>query len=96
MKFFVLSNKYTTNRNLPIMPIYEFICKKCGKDFEELVFGDCQPACPNCGSGQTSRLMSCCSAHTSGSSGDNYMSSNTGSGGGCSGCSGGNCASCGH
>ena len=31
------------------MPIYEYTCTKCGKDFEELVFGDALPACPHCG-----------------------------------------------
>ena len=31
------------------MPIYEYTCTKCGKDFEELVFGDDLPACPHCG-----------------------------------------------
>ena len=35
------------------MPIYEYTCTKCGKDFEELVFGDDLPACPHCGAAET-------------------------------------------
>jgi putative FmdB family regulatory protein len=30
------------------MPVYEYACRKCGHEFEELVFGDEKPACPNC------------------------------------------------
>lgn len=78
------------------MPIYEFGCDKCGKDFEELVFGDRLPACPHCGSSQTHKLMSRCCAHTGANPSSDYTSSGAVSGGGCSGCSGGNCASCGH
>lgn len=33
------------------MPIYEYKCRKCGKDFELLVFGEGnQAACEHCGS----------------------------------------------
>jgi len=42
------------------MPIYEYLCNKCGKRFEHLQFasdGD-DVACPHCQSGQVSRLMS--------------------------------------
>ena len=34
------------------MPIYEYTCTKCGKDFEELVFGDDLPARPHCGAAE--------------------------------------------
>ena len=30
------------------MPIYEYRCKDCGKDFEALVRSSTQPACPAC------------------------------------------------
>ena len=50
------------------MPIYEYTCTKCGKDFEELVFGDDLPACPHCGAAETRKLMSRC-AHCSGGNG---------------------------
>lgn len=79
------------------MPIYEYACDKCGKEFEELVFDDSLPACPHCGSAQTRKLMSCCCVHGASSSGDGEScATGGGSGGGCAGCSGGNCAGCGH
>lgn len=31
------------------MPIYEYQCKKCGRAFSELIFGDEKPTCPECG-----------------------------------------------
>ncbi len=74
------------------MPIYEFKCDDCGKEFEELVFGS-EPdvPCPACGSKKTARLMSCCRHKNSGGASTGGASS---SGSSCSGCSGGNCASC--
>lgn len=30
------------------MPVYEYVCRKCGHEFEELVFGSEQPSCPQC------------------------------------------------
>jgi putative FmdB family regulatory protein len=42
-----------------VMPIYEFECEGCGARFEELVSADAQlPACPQCGSQRTRRLIS--------------------------------------
>ena len=42
------------------MPIYEFTCEECGKEFERLVFGSDQDAvkCPACGSDRTRREFS--------------------------------------
>lgn len=76
------------------MPIYEYSCEKCSRDFEELVFDDTAPACPHCGSHATHKLMSCCAHHGGAHQGDYAPTS--GSGGGCAGCPGGNCASCAH
>lgn len=78
------------------MPIYEYACDKCGKEFEELIFDDSTPPCPHCGSTQTHKLMSCCCVHGTGQGGDGGTCATSGGGGGCAGCSGGNCASCGH
>ena len=79
------------------MPIYEYCCDKCGKEFEELVFDDSTPACPYCGSSLTHKLMSsCCVRCGSDASSSGSGSTGAGSGGGCAGCAGGNCASCGH
>ncbi|MDR2077048.1 MAG: zinc ribbon domain-containing protein [Desulfovibrio sp.] len=77
------------------MPIYEYACPSCGGTFEELVFGDADPPCPECGSSQAARLMSRACFHSGGGS-DYGDAANTHSGGscGCGGCSGGNCASC--
>ena len=69
------------------MPIFEYQCKSCLREFEELVFGDELPTCPHCHSANTEKLLSRpCACRREG--GD--------SGGGCSGCSGGSCASYGH
>ncbi|MDR1659125.1 MAG: zinc ribbon domain-containing protein [Desulfovibrio sp.] len=76
------------------MPIYEYLCEKCGNEFEELVFGEDVPSCPQCGKKTTRRLMSRPARYRDGSSGGEGVSS--GSSGRCGGCSGGNCASCGH
>ncbi len=79
------------------MPIYEYSCNKCGNDFEELVFGNTPPSCPQCGSVDTHKLVSCCARHRSGSAGGGDMdAASASSGGGCAGCSGGHCATCGH
>ena len=43
------------------MPIYEYVCKKCNKKFEELVrspSSTAKIACPECGSKQTARALS--------------------------------------
>ena len=42
------------------MPIYEFVCRDCNKDFEKLTSAserDRTP-CPTCGSGRTARKIS--------------------------------------
>ncbi|MDR2818939.1 MAG: zinc ribbon domain-containing protein [Desulfovibrio sp.] len=79
------------------MPIFEYVCKKCGHEFEELVFGGVMPSCPACGTEKTQKLMSRCS-HSSGKSGydDNSYTPVPSSGGSCAGCGGGHCATCGH
>jgi putative FmdB family regulatory protein len=42
------------------MPMFEFQCHECGKDFERLVFASetGKVACPHCGSEQTGRKLS--------------------------------------
>ncbi|NLW30118.1 MAG: zinc ribbon domain-containing protein [Fibrobacter sp.] len=42
------------------MPIYEYKCKECGKEFEELVpIGiDKNPSCPSCSSENTEKKFS--------------------------------------
>lgn len=78
------------------MPIYEFKCKECGKEFEELVLSSSQEVeCPACESGDVERLMSRCRVKSGGFSPDlGQASAPSSSSGGCAGCSGGNCSSC--
>jgi putative FmdB family regulatory protein len=41
------------------MPLYEYVCRGCSHEFEELVFGDESVTCPECGSsGLVDRLLS--------------------------------------
>jgi putative FmdB family regulatory protein len=68
------------------MPIYEYACESCQREFEELVFRQDEVVhCPTCGSDQARKLMS--------------IFATTGStrlrGGSCGSCSGGNCSGCG-
>ena len=49
------------------MPIFEFICQKCGKEFERLVFrSDEAVQCPACGQENVNKMMSTCSAKANG------------------------------
>lgn len=75
------------------MPIYEYHCEKCNKDFECLVFGSECPDCPTCNSTEVCRLMSAC-GFISKSSGGQTVSKSAGSA--CSGCKASSCSSCGH
>ena len=75
------------------MPIYEYHCLKCNEDFECLVFGNEQPDCPACKSGDVCRLMSTCGFVSKGGGGQTVSKS---AGSSCSGCSGTSCSSCGH
>jgi len=46
------------------MPIYEYTCDKCHEDFEVLLRGDEQAACPRCGSSKLAKHFSVPAAHT--------------------------------
>ena len=48
------------------MPIYEYACKSCGHEFEELIRRTEQPVCPACGQTGADRQMSVPAAHTAG------------------------------
>ena len=75
------------------MPIYEYHCKKCDKDFECLVFANDTVTCPECSSTDVCRLMSACGFVSKGTGGQTVSAS---AGSSCSGCSAGSCAGCGH
>jgi putative FmdB family regulatory protein len=40
------------------MPIYEYKCRGCGNEFEQLVRKSDVPACPSCASTELERLLS--------------------------------------
>jgi putative FmdB family regulatory protein len=43
------------------MPIYEYTCRKCKREFEQLVRKGDVPACPECSSEDLERMLSLCS-----------------------------------
>lgn len=80
------------------MPIFEYVCNACDNEYEELVLGGQHPPCPQCGSADTTKLISKSRFRTGGPIVSGSPSSNaitTRGKSGCGGCSGGNCASCG-
>ncbi len=78
------------------MPIYEYMCHSCDKEFEELVFNDKDKVkCPACGSADTSKLMSCCRFRTEGASRGPVTAPRSSGRSACASCSGGNCSTCG-
>ncbi len=84
------------------MPIFEYKCADCGKEFEDLVFNrDECPPCPECKSEKTAKLMSACKFKTDGGAPDMGdfeaapAPAASSSSSACAGCSGGDCSSCG-
>jgi putative FmdB family regulatory protein len=72
------------------VPIYEYHCAHCDKDFEELVFSrEPEVECPHCHGKDVTRCLSVVSF----SSGPGSFSSSSGSS--CGGCSASSCAGCG-
>ena len=76
------------------MPIYEFHCDECDKDFEYLVMGSDKPECPTCKTRNIRRLLSTCGFLSKGEGGQVTRASAADTS--CSGCSATSCASCGH
>jgi putative FmdB family regulatory protein len=77
------------------MPIYEYVCLDCKKEYEILrSFNEADKpiACSECGGENVKRKLSVFYAQSGGST----VSGMGGGGGGCSSCAGGNCSSCGH
>jgi len=50
------------------MPIYEYVCRACGHEFECLVRDNEQPSCPACGRQELSRQFSAPATQTSATS----------------------------
>lgn len=84
----------------PVMPIYEFECEKCKKQFEVVTLSLSEKpkaVCPKCKSRKTRKLVSRVGkgkygSMFSGSSSSAQASASSG----CSSCSSSNCSSCGH
>jgi putative FmdB family regulatory protein len=77
------------------MPIYEYHCEDCGKDFECLVMrSDDTSDCPHCQGDKTKRLMSACGFLSKGAGGETVGKSAGASA--CTGCPSTNCGTCGH
>lgn len=70
------------------MPIYEYTCNRCKKDFEKLVFGNQKVACPACSSENIKKRLS-----RFGMSG--VEKPFAGNSLGCTSCGKGSCSSCG-
>ena len=68
------------------MPIYEYYCESCKREFETLVFRSSDPVtCPTCSTENVQRVLSVCGFKSGGDKG--AASSRMGSGAsGCSGC----------
>ncbi len=49
------------------MPLYEYACKKCGKDFELLVNSQTKIVCEYCGSADVEKKMSTFAPQSGGS-----------------------------
>ena len=78
------------------MPIFEFHCVKCDKDFEKLVFGnDPDVECPHCGQKDVQKLMSTCAFKVGSHSFMSVPSSSSKSSSSCTGCSATSCSTCG-
>ena len=48
----------TRMRQPPPVPLYEYACRACAREFEALVRSDAAAACPGCGSTNLDRLLS--------------------------------------
>lgn len=76
------------------MPIYEYVCKSCKKEFEAIrpiSDKDAPIACEKCGGKKVRRKQSTFSARN-----ESGIVAGTSSSCDCGSCSGGSCVSCGH
>ena len=76
------------------MPIYEFKCNDCDKDFEYLMLKSVdRPECPVCKTGNVRKLMSACGFVSKSAGGQTVSSSASNTS--CQGCTAGSCGTCG-
>ncbi|MDR2455742.1 MAG: zinc ribbon domain-containing protein [Deltaproteobacteria bacterium] len=80
------------------MPIFEFHCSQCGREFEELIISSSEAiACPDCGSSKCDKMLSSFRLGPgSGSLGSLSLdSSPSSSSSSCGSCAASSCAGCG-
>lgn len=51
------------------MPIYEYLCRGCGRKFETLIQGSAKPECPGCGGRKLEKQLSVFAVSASSDSG---------------------------
>ena len=75
------------------MPIYEYLCKKCGARFEHLARNakDAAAKCPKCGAAKPAKQLSTFSAAVSDGHDHDHGPCDTGACGGCAGAGAGSC-----
>jgi putative FmdB family regulatory protein len=74
------------------MPIYEYTCDKCDREFELLIRTDSdKPLCPECGTTKVIKRLSVPAAHTAASSSLNICDTPKSGGCGLPQCGGGQC-----
>lgn len=77
------------------MPIYEYFCEDCGKEFEEFIFSDRDEVrCPQCDGERARKMISRCRTRMGGDISPAGPSGDMGGSGGCSSCGGGSCGTC--
>jgi putative FmdB family regulatory protein len=54
----ILRRREARATRIDTMPIYEYRCRGCGHEFEELILPGTEPACPSCKSADLERLLS--------------------------------------
>jgi putative FmdB family regulatory protein len=73
------------------MPIFEYCCQDCCKEFEKLVFGnDPEVECPVCHGKNVTKLMSACAAKV----GYKFTAASNPKGAACTGCAATSCSTC--
>jgi putative FmdB family regulatory protein len=62
-----------SRQGTPSMPIFEYVCKGCGKQFEAIVLGSKEAECPQCSGRELEQQLSKFAAHSHSSSGSGSM-----------------------